>query len=882
MERIQVGHRTTTRAGTTITELMVAMVILSIGVLGLFGAFRYIGTSIHISRAKTLATNLGQERIESLKNLTYYGLLIATTTASDSTVGLYDNGAYAPETIAIGGISFTRYTLVEMVEVVNDVVGAVSLTYPDTGLKKITVTVVWIDAGAKKSWKLSNLLENPTVGPLDSSISGTAQTAVGFIILPGVNVSVPQYPDYTAITAADGSYSFRVHHGTYTVMMSTPGYYGWTSTIVSAPQGSGASVTSGMVAIASGSIAGIAWYNPGLVISEVVGTTTTATSVCGAVLQDTEYVELFNPTTYQINIAKSVGVGIGTAQENVRVNTQVGGTNNPDIMKGGSALVVYVSSYVKAGGYYLIASQPDFVANGALKTADAYYNNTCVVNNAVNNIPNFACGSVQITDASGNVIDQVCWDGAGCGGVTLKCNGTKIPTDSNCGMNSGAGAGCAGSPYLGNQLVRFSSPTVLGRGTFGSAYNAQNNSTDFQYPVSGSASTLGLNFNPFGNSSPTLPVIAGVPAVGAYVAASDANSGSTQAYASYISASVGNQLYAPFKLVGVATGTWTVDIALNSYYSQITGVTMVTQGSVVAIPNAATVPVWNASAPYEVQLSSSSLNGFVKGQVANITGGAIPGITILCAGQTKTTDTNGLFFMSVTSGSTVLQYNPNNANALYVEQDVPVTINTGQLLTSNMVLSQGGTLTGYVSIGSTPIPNFTVTANLNGNQMGASVTNAAGVFTIRGLSTGTYVVEPVVGTGQDTSPLTINGTVLVSQTVNIGTFTVAGALGSITGTITNNSALVTTGAMILASTVAIPGTLPAIYGSSAAAQNPVYAVSSKADGTYVLPVRGSNTYNLKVYVPSLSGTTAVTTASKSYSNIVVSPGAATTQNLVLP
>lgn len=309
---------------------------------------------------------------------------------------------------------------------------------------------------------------------------------------------------------------------------------------------------------------------------------------------------------------------------------------------------------------------------------------------------------------------------------------------------------------------------------------------------------------------------------------------------------------------------------------------MVTQGSIVGVPNAATTPAWNAAAPYSAQLSSTSLNGFIKGTVANTSGGPIPGISVLAAGQTKTTDSNGLFFMPVSSGSTVIRYNPNNANSLYVEQDVPVTVNTGQLLTEDTVLSQGGTLTGYVSIGSTPIPNFTVTANQNGNQMGAAVTNSAGVFTIKGLSTGTYVVEPVVETGQDTSPLTISGTVIVSQTVNIGTFTVSGAYGSITGTVKNNNALVTTGAMILASTSTIPATLPAVYGSSAAAQNPVYAVSSLADGTYTLPVRGSNTYNLKVYVPTLSGTSAVTTASKSYSGIVVSPGAATTQNLSLP
>ncbi|HXT00922.1 MAG TPA: carboxypeptidase regulatory-like domain-containing protein [Elusimicrobiota bacterium] len=872
MEPIHGRHTSRSRAGTTITELMVAMVILSIGVLGMFGAFRYIGTSIHVSRAKTLATNLGQERIESLKNLTYYGLLVATTTATDNTVNpavLYDNGEYSPETIVTGGMTFTRYTLVEMVQVVNDVVSSVSLTYPDTGMKKITVTVVWSDAGVRKSWTLSNLLENPNVGPLDSSISGNAQSAVGFTNLAGVNVSVDQYPDYTAITAADGSYSFRVHHGTYTVSMSTPGYYDWTSSVVNAPQGSGATVTSAMVAIASGSIAGSAWYNPGLVISEVVGTTTTVAvkpSGTGSNSYDVEYVELFNPTTYQISLANTTGSG-SSAGEHYKLNTYVGGTQYSDLMNN-AASTVFVSSYVKSGGYYLIADAQAFFVNGQWVTSNAYYNQTDAISDT-------SWGGIQLTDTANNTVDQVCWNGSG-GPPAHYCNGSYIPTDGTHGLEDSSGN------KVGNQLVRFSSPTALGRGTYGSAYNAQNNATDFQYPVYGSPSTLGFNFTPFVSTSPALPIISGVPAVGAYVAASDSNSGSTQTYTAYVSASVGNQLYAPFKLVGVATGSWTVDIALNSYYAQLTGVVMMTQGSVVGIPNAATVPSWTAAAPYEVELSSTSYNGFIKGTVENTTGGPIPGISVTCAGVTKTTDSNGLFFMAVTSGAAVIRYNPNNANTLYVEQDVPVTVNAGQLLTEDTVLSQGGTLTGYVSIGSTPIPNFTVTANLNGNQMGAAVTNSAGVFTIRGLSTGTYVVEPVVDTGQDTSPLTISATVLVSQTVNIGTFTVSGAYGSITGWVKNNSALVTTGAMILASTGTIPSTLPAIYGSSAAAQSPVYAVSSLADGTYTLPVRGSNTYNLKVFVPTLSGTSAVTTAIKSYSGIAVSPGAATTQNLTLP
>ena len=121
---------------------MVATVILSIGVLGLFGAFRYIARTTLISRGTSLATNLGQERIESLKNLSYYALQITTASATDATVSpsiLYDTSNYPPETIAIGGITYTRYTYVGMSELTGSDITDVAFTYPDTGLKQIAV-----------------------------------------------------------------------------------------------------------------------------------------------------------------------------------------------------------------------------------------------------------------------------------------------------------------------------------------------------------------------------------------------------------------------------------------------------------------------------------------------------------------------------------------------------------------------------------------------------------------------------------------------------------------------------------------------------------------------------------------------------------------------
>src|SRR5438445_36456 len=55
--------------GLTLLEVLVAVAILSIGVLSFIGTFAGISKSIRVSKSKTIATNLDQEKIEYLKNI---------------------------------------------------------------------------------------------------------------------------------------------------------------------------------------------------------------------------------------------------------------------------------------------------------------------------------------------------------------------------------------------------------------------------------------------------------------------------------------------------------------------------------------------------------------------------------------------------------------------------------------------------------------------------------------------------------------------------------------------------------------------------------------------------------------------------------------------
>jgi len=367
-----------------------------------------------------------------------------------------------------------------------------------------------------------------------------------------------------------------------------------------------------------------------------------------------------------------------------------------------------------------------------------------------------------------------------------------------------------------------------------------------------------------------------------YVSASDNNSGSTTAWTATISSGALWLPYTRFQLGGVSTGTWTLAVAystVSAFYDNV----VVTQGGYTGVPNAGTSPAAAGAGVSQIQLTSTTSSGYVKGTITNTNNGLpINGITVLGGGATKITGTNGVYFMAVSTGTVTVIANPNNASASYVTGIAAVVVTAGAVTTQNFSLAQGGRITGYITTGTTPLAFQAVTAvNGAGNQVGAAVTDASGNFTMRNISTGTYTVFPVLESGQSTDPDDLPATVTNTGTVSVGTFTVIGAFGNIAGTVTDASGLVTSGALILASTNTIASVPTAIVGSSAPSQVPMYMVSSKADGTYVLPVRGGSTYNLSAYVPVITGT-VVSITTKTYTGIAVSASATTTKNITIP
>jgi hypothetical protein len=868
-----------TRSGATLAELMVAVAIFSIAILGFINAFRYITQALRVTRARTLASNLAQERVEVLKNYSYYALLITTAPSVDNSISpavTYDSVNYSAETITIGGIVFTRYSFVALAQVDNNVISTVTYTYPDTGLKEIQVHVLWSENGVRKKMSLSNLLENPNVNALDSTITGTVNKATGGGLASAI-VKTAENADWNATTDTSGNYSFRVYHGSYTIVASSAGYFSATSSLINVSTASTTTApTLTLTAIASGTVQGYAWMNTGLVISQVVTSTQQADNNNFVA----QYIELFNPTTYTITI--------GGATPAIKVNFQAPAADSDSDTCADATYgikLTYVNTFVPAGKYYLVADTSTFVVNGAKRYADAYYADTADTYCSAapdNNIwklvgspplkkmimPPGDGGSVWLTNAAGTVIDAVGWSHGG--NLPVRYEGTYI---------SDTGSGLAD----GNQIVRISSPAAslanAGMSSYGRAYDSDKNNLDFVYPPVIS----GIVANPrYSQDTTTMTVISGKPAIGAYVSSSDSYSGSTIAYRTSIASGTNNLPVAFYSLGGVSTGSWTLDISSSGYTVQIPTVTYA-QNTITWMPTATSTPSWNLANNYGVNLTSSSYGGFLTGTVTDIFGNNISGITMTAGGTTKTTGTNGKYFASVSSGPITAVFNPANANPNYITATYELTITQGQALTQDVTLSPGGTLYGYVTSGTTPQPNIPVTANVGGSQYAGATSNTSGYFYMRNITTGTYTVFPVIDVGQDSSPNSVSVTLNAGQTVFVGSFTVVGALSTLTGSVTYSGSALTSGALVVASTGSLASTPISVVASSASAQTVRYMVSTQADGTYTLPLRGANTYYVSIYVPVVNSSAGtVSTTTKTYTNVFVPVNSTKTQNLAVP
>ncbi len=822
------------QAGVTLVEMMVSVVVLTVGILGLIATFGSIQKSMQLSKNKTLASNLAQEKLHILMQKPYHQVIPTPNPSGEDTDYdpsiPYDTSYFPVEYILQGGVTYKRMTYIQTVRENSGTLQLLAPETPDTGMRLLTVSIAWSEGGNKKRLELSSVMSNPDSVMSNSALTGTVTIFGTATPIQGALVVVAENVGWRDSTNASGSYSISLSPGAATLMATANGYHPKYVDVVAVAN---ASVTENivLVPIASGTVRGTAWTNPGLLISQVVASSAQANGFIA------QYVELFNPTT--------VAVTIGGDPPPVKLNFRTNCTGSVTCMDAAYGIKLdYVNNSIEAGGYYLIANTNTFTINGTTVAADAVYSNSahtfCSVmpGGAVWNAPSIKQlitinhgGAVWLTDAGGAVIDAV-------GSVH---NGVLPVVYEGTYLNLGAVG-----MIDGMQVIRVSSPSFLSP-DYGRAYDSGSNTVDF--------TTMTITYDVFTTTHSPIAVVAGVPAVGAVVSADDGLSNPTTAYAT------GSPPTAVFTLPHVATGTWTVLITSGTrLLRQDDSVTIAATGSSYVFPSSTTM------------LDEEAVNGFISGTVVDVNGAPLSGITVSAgaAGLDQTTNASGRYFLAVSTGSVDVTANPDSANASYVSMSSSnISVELGAISNGvNFALSQGGRFSGFVSRdGVNALPGIAVLAN-DSNEISRDiqVSDSNGRFTTINIATGTYELTPAVDSLETSSPTSITATVTTGQTVFVGTFTITGALGTISGTVTAGGVPIATGVLIVVTTKTLTGTPPAppSLSTSSLTDAAYYIASSLEDGTYHVDVRQSTNpvYNIYGYYYATNGTGADATTSK--------------------
>ena len=195
----------------------------------------------------------------------------------------------------------------------------------------------------------------------------------------------------------------------------------------------------------------------------------------------------------------------------------------------------------------------------------------------------------------------------------------------------------------------------------------------------------------------------------------------------------------------------------------------------------------------------------------------------------------------------------------------------------DFTLYQGGRVSGKITRdGTNGLPGVAVAIfDANSVAKDQQVSGADGRFTSVILSTGYYVVQPEIGALEASNPTASTVTILgLGSTMFSSTFTITGALGAITGTVTSGGQPIKTGVLIVVTTTTLTGSPPEPPALSSATLNgsPFYMVSSMENGTYQVEVRNGSLYHVYAYYPSVGSASTVIYSSSTAANVSVTAG----------
>ncbi len=837
---------TALRAGITLVELMVAMVIMTIGVLGLVGGFKYFNIGVQSAKTRSLANNIAQERIEFLKNKSYYRVLVTTATADDPNFApgemTYDVAPNGEETVNVGGINFIRRVYIRKVNEDPDKnLQYLAWNEPDPGLKEIKVYVVWHERGQWRKLEVRNLRENPERVNKDCTISGNVESDGEE--LEGVTVRAQESPSYYGVTDSDGDYSFSIVPGTYTLLATKDGYFPATMASFGLPAGTDATNKNfSLTERYTGTIYGYALINNGdhLMISNVVAGTDTVTG-------HTEWVEVYNPTTWTWTMA----TGLGTGTEKVVFRYK----ETSVVEK--SLSFNYRTTTLDPGHYFLFANTGTVTAAGRTREADAIYSWNGAWNDQDDTIEDDHdnAGFVQLKDGS-RVLDTIGWTAYAYAAWPLywpeayegfgmywyddypwpyPINNSGLRGDMAFTRNSWyysldtSSASCYDSGYNYSDFHISSSPILVG----------PRSSADSQYCAGGNAAEGAVVFADDGLSSPV---------------------------------TAGSNGY--FWIENVSTGSWTVYMSSGVVYSS------------AAYYGGTTDNYWSW-ANYQV-LSTPTTYGYVTGRVTNVSGAALSNIKVYSPSGTGTgqvsTDWNGRYTLPVEAGVVNVMANYQSQNPSYVElSSADIVVGIGEVAKGvDFSLYQGGRIRGRITTnGVDPLPNIPVVGLKDGIEQGSGISDSDGYFLISGtgISTGTYVVVPQLEAGESASPSSTTVLVQAGLTTFSSTYTVTGAFGYVQGSVTSGGNPITTGVLIYVttSTLAAGADPPDITPALRSGTGVYYAASSSALGTYSISAKGGYSYNVYAWYTTWAGGVPTTTRKQSL-GVAVAPNATVTVN----